>query len=336
MDHEQIAISASGGISDHARYLHRAATVILAHDHLSGWNNVLAMQEGGVTAKVIKLTVDGIDWHESGLREEVYSFDGWTKRALQALDRVLCLAEEHPQDVIIARSVADLCLAKSSGMVALILGLEGARPLEGSLEVLRVFHRVGLREMQLTWAAPNQLISNGELNDFGRDVVREMNRLGMLIDLSHLPPKAWEQTLELSDAPVIMSHNACHAITQYGDTMTDEALLRLAAADGLLAMHFVSGDYIKPRYSPEQAILDDFIDHIDHARQLIGIDRIALGGDYFYSAPGDGWKWVREIERIELMPNLTEALLRRGYSDDEIMKILGGNLLRLYQRVWKG
>ena len=321
-------------IEERAQQLHTQATVLLSHDHLLGWENILAMRQGGVTAKVIKLTVDGLDWHESGVREEVTSLEGWTRRALVALDKVHHLVEDHPQDVMIARNVPDIHHAKATGKVALIIGLEGPRPIEGSLEVLRAFYRLGLREMQLTWAAPNQLITGGELNDLGQAVVREMNRLGMLIDLSHLPSRAWTQALELSTAPVIMSHNACHALTQYGDTMTDDMLCRLAARGGILGMHFVSGDYIKPRHGTDQATLEDFIDHIDHARSIIGIDHIALGGDYFYITADAHWKWVKEIERIELLPNLTSALLRRGYDDKEIIKILGGNLLRLYSKVW--
>ena len=318
-----------------ARDLHDRSVVIFAHDHLWRWQDLEAMREGGVTAKTVKLTVDGIEWLPTGHRVKIPEFEGWTRRALVALDSVYRLAEEHPNEVVIARTTSDIADAKRDGKIALVIGCEGSRPLEGSLEVLRSLHRLGLREMQLTWASPNQLITDDGLNDFGREVVREMNRLGILIDLSHLRDPSYFQTLELSAAPLIVSHNACRSLTNYGDTLSDEKIAALAEKGGVLALHFVSGDYIKPRHGTPTAVMDDLIDHVDHIRQLVGVEHVALGGDYFLAAPEERWAWVKEVESPRLMLNVTRGLITRGYAEAEIQGILGGNLLDLYERVWR-
>ena len=314
--------------------LHESSIVILAHDHLFGLEDARAMRQGGVTAKTLKLTVDGIEWDEDGRRVDIPEFEGYAKRALITLDKAFCLAETHPDEVTIIRTVDDIISAKRDGKVGLVIGLEGPRPIEGKLELLRDFRRLGLRDIQMTWAAPNQLITDGKLNDFGFEVVREANRLGILIDLSHLPDEAYYQVIEASKKPTIMSHAATRAVTGYGDTMTDEKIQALASKGGIVAMHFVSGDYIKPTRNGVQAVMDDFIDHIDHLRSLVGIEHVALGGDYFPFTPEDDWKYVKELDHISLMPNVTRGLIKRGYSDKETKLVLGENLLRLYREVW--
>jgi len=317
-----------------ARELHNDSIVILAHDHLWGEQDLDAMRRGGVTAKTLKLTVDSFVWDKDGRRVPVEEFEGWFKRALVAMDSVYATARSVPDQAAVITSAADIVRAKQENKVGIVLGLEGPRPIEGNIEALRVLHDLGLREMQLTWVAPNQLITDDLLNDFGRRVVREMNRLGMLIDLSHLSDEAFHQVLELTEQPPIMSHTACWAVSEMGDTMTDEKIEALAAKGGVMALHFVSGDYIKARHGTGQAVLDDLIDHVDHVTSLVGIDYVALGGDYFPKAADDKWTWVKEVEDISLMPNLTRGLVKRGYSDEQIRKILGGNLLRLYEEVW--
>ncbi|MBI4551140.1 MAG: membrane dipeptidase [Candidatus Latescibacteria bacterium] len=318
-----------------AQALHERSIVVLAHDHLYGPEDVAAMRQGGVTAKVVKLTVDSIVWDAEGRRVSIDTLEGWTKRGLATMDAVHRFVEAHPGEVMIVRGVADILTAKQQGMTGLILSFEGPRPIEGSLEILRTFYRLGLRELQLTWAAPNQLITDWRLNELGQAVVQEMNRVGMLIDLSHLQDAAFWQVLELSQQPVIVSHTACYAVSGKGDTLTDEKIRALAARGGVIGLHFVSGDYITPRHGTTQAILDDLIDHIDHIRSLVGIDTVALGGDYFLTAPDDTWAWVKEVEHISLMPNLTRGLVKRGYTDEEIEKVLSGNLLRLFRQVWR-
>ena len=315
--------------------LHESSVVALAHDHLFGADDLRAARRGGVTAKVVKLTVDGLEWDEHWRRVSVARCEGYAKRALVAMDAVYRLVETSGGEAVIVRNTADILAAKRDGKTGLILGLEGPRPLEGSVEVLRALYRLGLREMQLTWAVPNQLITDGMINDLGRRVIREMNELGVLIDLSHLADGAFHQVLEMSECPVVMSHTACHAVSGTQDTMTDEKIEALAAAGGVAALHFVSGDYIKPRRGTSVATLDDLIDHVDHIRSLVGIEYVALGGDYFPKAEEDDWRWVTEIEDISLIPNVTRGLVGRGYSDEEIEKVLGANLLRLYGKVWR-
>jgi membrane dipeptidase len=317
-----------------AQQLHQRSTVILAHDHLYRPEDLEAMRRGGVTAKVVKLTVDSIRWDEHGRRVPIEEFEGWIRRGLEAMDAVYQYAEQRPDEVVIVRSAADILAAKRDRKIGLILSFEGPRPLEGSLEVLRAYYRLGLRQLQLTWAAPNQLITDGELNELGQQVVREMNRLGIVIDLSHLSDKAFWQVLEISQQPAIVSHTACHAVSGTGDTLIDEKIRALAAKGGVVGLHFVSG-YITARHGTQQPTLDDLIDHVAHIHSLVGIDHAALGGDYFPTAPEDNWQWVKGIENMSEMPNVTRALVKRGYSDEEIQKVLGGNLLRLFREVWR-
>jgi membrane dipeptidase len=328
----QVALTAED--ERRAQELHQRSIVILAHDHLCRPEDLDAMRRGGATAKVAKLTVDGIRWDENGRRVPIEEYEGWIKRGLEAMDIVYQYAEQRPEAVVIVRSAADIVAAKRDGKIGLILSFEGPRPLEGSLEVLRAYYRLGLRQVQLTWAAPNQLITEGELNELGRQVVREMNRLGILIDLSHLSDKAFWQVLEISQQPVIVSHTACRAVSGTGDTLADEKIRALAAKGGVVGLHFVSG-YITARRGTQQPTLDDLIDHVAHIRSIVGIDHAALGGDYFLTAPEDNWQWVRGVENISQMPNVTRALVKRGYSDEEIQKVSGGNLLRLFGEVWR-
>jgi membrane dipeptidase len=331
MDDPAVRVTLSEREEARAKRLHAESVVFLAHDHLFEWSDIHAMQAGGVTAKIVKLTVDGLEWDEHGHRHAVPEFEGYLRRALEAVDTIYRMAEEHSGQVIIARTVAAIAQAGQRGQTALVLGLEGARPLEGSLRVLHMLHRMGIRDIQLAWAAPNQLIDEGRLSDFGKAVVGEMNDLGMLIDLSHLPERAWWEALELSAKPVIMSHTSCQALQ---GELSDEKIRALVDKESMIALHFVSHDYIYPNRGTEQAILDDLIDHIDHIRSLVGLDYVALGGDYFPHITDDRWLWVKEIETIDRMPNLTRGLVKRGYSDEEIAMVLGGNLLRCLERIW--
>jgi len=247
--------------------------------------------------------------------------------------------------------------------------MEGGHSIDNSLAVLRMFHRLGARYMTLThslntaWAdsATDQPKSHG-LSAFGREVVREMSRLGMLVDLSHVSPEVMAQALEESRAPVIFSHSAARALCDHPRNVPDDILRRLPANGGMVMVCFVP-DFISPDvrahsaqreqeaarlralYAKDEAAarralaewdranpaprarLSQVADHIDHIRRLAGIDHIGLGSDF------DGISSVIEgLEDVSKYPDLTAELIRRGYSDEDILKILGRNLLRVLSR----
>jgi membrane dipeptidase len=174
---------------------------------------------------------------------------------------------------------------------------------------------------------------DGGLSAFGEDVIREANRVGLLIDISHMPARNFLRALEVSRQPVVISHCAitftAKAEKPSTDRLDDETLRRIASNGGVIALHFLEG-YVQPRHG-EHASIEDLVDEMDHIKKVAGIDCVALGPDY---SPVKGWRWIEGAESFAGMPNVVRELVRRGYTDEEIEKVLGRNLMRLYQRVW--
>jgi membrane dipeptidase len=251
---------------------------------------------------------------------------------LDLLDRRLAEARGR---FLLVRGVADIRRARRECKCGIIYGFEGARPLAGDLGNLRKFYDRGLRELQLFWAVPSPLKQpDGSLTDFGGSVVREANQLGILLDLSHMNDAAFRQVMETSTRPVIVSHCGVAAVSgRKGggtDQLNDETIRRIAGAGGVIGLHFYEG-YITARHG-EHSTVTDLVDHIDYIKRLVGIDCVALGADYF---PESGWRWIEGAERMAGIPNVAREMVRRGYSDVEIEQVLGGNLIRLYGKVWK-
>jgi membrane dipeptidase len=275
------------------------------------------------------------------------------------------LIARYPEALALACTAADVERARRRGRIASLLGIEGGHALEGSLGALRAYHALGVRYMTLThnvtldWAdSCNDVRRHGGLTDFGREVVREMNRLGMLVDLAHTSPEVMGHALDVSEAPVISSHSSCRALTDVPRNFPDDVLRRLPRNGGVIMITFV-GPFvsqaaadararavaeIRPRfagieaagerhrreraYLREQrlpkATVGDVADHVEHARRVAGVDHVGIGGDY------DGNdEWPVGMEDVSTYPLLFGELVRRGWSDRDLARLARGNILRV-------
>jgi membrane dipeptidase len=361
-----------------ALLIHRRAIVIDTHNDvttpmtnddfdLSGTppvpyrTNIERMKKGGLTAEFFSLYVK--PWYvEHG---------GSARRTLDMIDSVYRAVERHPRDLMIATSVADIRQAKRQGKIAALMGIEGGHAIEDSLATLREFYRLGVRYMTLTWNNTNNWADAGRgekkyngLSDFGKEVVREMNRLGMLVDVSHVSDDTMSDALDVSKAPIIASHSSARALSNVPRNIPDDLLRRIAKNGGVIQVNFYSvfvdtgtvspqsaerdrrvkaqQDAIDEKYKddPERRAeesdkleaanplpplpISKLIDHIDHIVKVAGIDHVGIGADF------DGANDMPEgAQDVSMLPNITYELLKRGYSERDIRKILGENLLRV-------
>ncbi|MDY7544260.1 MULTISPECIES: dipeptidase [unclassified Cryobacterium] len=259
---------------------------------------------------------------------------------LEQIDWVYRLAARYPDDFQIARSAADVESARSHGRIASLLGAEGAHSLNDSPAVLRMFARLGVRYLTLThvhnttWAdSGTDEPVHGGLTERGVEYVREMNRLGMLVDLSHVSPATAHAALSVTSAPVIFSHSSCAAVTDHPRNVPDDVLERLRDNDGVLMLTFVpqflSPDFAAwfdgPRDGPAPTVtLDEVIAHIEHARRVAGIRHIGLGGDF------DGTdEFPVGLEGVDGYPALLTELAARGWTAVELAALAGANVLRV-------
>ena len=285
---------------------------------------------------------------------------------LEQIDVVHQMMRRYPGTFELALTADDVMRIFKKGKVASLIGMEGGHSIDNSLAALRMFHRLGARYMTLThskntpWAdSATDDPKAGGLSRFGEEVVREMNWLGMLVDLSHVSPDTMEDAIRVSQAPVIFSHSSARALTERTRNVPDNILEMVAQKDGVVMVTFVPG-FISPavaawneRQTAEQtrltglfpadaagvtrgveewtrahpaplAHLADVADHIDHIRKVAGVEHIGLGGDF------DGITAVPQgLEDVSTYPALTAELLRRGYKEDDLKKILGQNVLRV-------
>jgi membrane dipeptidase len=229
---------------------------------------------------------------------------------------------------------SDIEGAKPSGQVGVILGLEGAESLEGDLGVLRMLHRLGVRNVGLTWNFRNQAAdgvgeerTGGGLTTFGVSLVEEMNRLGIIVDIAHLAPAGVEDVLKVSQAPIIASHANARALCDHRRNLTDAQLEKIAKNGGVVCVTFV------PAFvdgNEDKTTLPRILDHVDHLVRVMGEDHVGLGSDF------DGFfgdEKTEGLEDVSKMPAITVGLLQRGYSETAVQKILGGNLLRVFKKV---
>jgi membrane dipeptidase len=315
--------------------VYRRSIVITAHDHCFDPGDFRDMEAAGITVRTIKPTVDGVLFTGAKRYRIDEPVDGWFERGSKALDILDSRIEASRGKVRMIRTVGDIEKAKRERKVGVIYSFEGGRPLAGKLENLEVFYKRGLRELQLYWAVPSPLkTSTQTLSDFGLAVIREMNRLGILIDLSHMSDATFLQAVETATQPVVISHCAVAGASgekaRGTDQLSDDTVRRMASNGGAICLHFYEG-YIRPRHG-EHATVVDLVDHVDYIKRLVGIDSVALGVDYF---PENGWRFIEGGERMSGMPNVVREMIRRDYSDEEIQKVLGLNLMRIYRKVWK-
>jgi membrane dipeptidase len=269
-------------------------------------------------------------------------------RTLQMIDTVRHdIIEKYPNDFLFATTAADIRRAHKQNKIAALLGIEGGHAIEDSLRLLRRYYDEGVRYMTLTHANSNHWAdSSGDANQpnhglspFGKEVVGEMNRLGMMVDISHVSDKTFWDALETSKAPIFASHSSCRAISPAPRNMTDEMIAALAKKGGVVQINFscdfLNADVLKveaaggaPTATKLRATLADVVQHIDHVVAIGGIGAVGLGSDF------DGISCAPVgLDSVDKWPNLTRALLEEGYTAAEIRKIYGENTLRLMAEV---
>lgn len=289
--------------------------------------------------------------------------DAAVTAVLQQVELVHTLAARYPSQLRIVSTADEARAAFADGRIASMLGAEGGHSINSSLGVLRALHRLGVRYMTLThndnvpWAdSATDEPAAGGLTDFGREVVAEMNRVGMLVDLSHVAATTMRDALDCSRAPVIFSHSSCQAVTDHPRNVPDDVLARLAGNGGTCMVTFVPSfvsreiaewdlglrdamssagrnhrdlderaEFVSSWDGPPQpkATIDDVVAHVEHAREVAGIDHIGVGGDY----DGVGELPVG-LEDVSTYPALFQALLDRGWSEEDCAKLAGENVLR--------
>ena len=291
---------------------------------------------------------------------------------LEEIDTVHQMVRRYPETFELALTADDVERVFKKGRIASLIGMEGGHSIDNSLAALRMFYRLGARYMTLTHSKNTAWADSatddprfGGLAPFGEEVVREMNWLGMLVDLSHVSPETMEDAIRVSQAPVIFSHSSARALNDVPRNVPDHVLQLLPKNGGVVMVTFVPG-FLSPKVAAWQKLQDaesarltkqfpadasavtrgvqewtsahpapratlaEAADHIDHVRKLAGIDHIGLGSDF------DGITMVPQgLEDVSKYPALVAELLRRGYNDDEVKKILGDNVLRIMRDVEK-
>lgn len=259
------------------------------------------------------------------------------RRLLQMLDTFHSEVDENPDRIALATTHQEVMDVVRSGRVAAIISIEGGEVLEGDLGVLRMLYKLGVRSMTLTHFPRNELgdgsrdDSGSHLTAFGGAVVEEMNRLGMIVDVSHINEIGFWDVMEKSRDPVIASHSNCRALCDHHRNLTDEQIEALARDGGVMNLSYCGG-FIKQgvtRANLSEVSLDDWLDHLDHAVDLVGPDHVGLGSDF------DGGCGFPGMDDISKVPDITRGLVARDYSDEDIEKILGSNNLRVFKEVLK-
>lgn len=270
--------------------------------------------------------------------------------AMQLIDCGYMDVADSPDQLAIVTHPKKIIEAKREGKTSFMLGLEGAEVIGTELSVLRNLYRLGVRVVTLTWHQRNMVAdgsgepSDSGLSKFGRELVAEMNRIGMIIDVSHMGQSGFWDTIELSKRPIIASHSNARSLCDHPRNLYDDQLKALASSNGLIGVCFCT-----PYIHKEKATIHEVLDHIDHMAQLIGVDYIALGPDWVdyaekmvidcmdpnsYLATGISITAFAEgLENATELPNLTIGLAERGYSEQEIRGILGLNFLRFLNEV---
>jgi membrane dipeptidase len=370
-------------VSPRAKQLHDQAIVVDSHDdttqrlvfdkafdiakrNASGNIDIPRMREGGLDALFFSI------WVPSDVTGPIA-----VKRALQQIDAVREAVRTHPNDLLLATTAADVRRAATDHKIAALMGMEGGHMIDDDLGLLRDYATLGVRYLTLThfknnnWAdSSTDKPAHDGLTDFGKDVVRELNRLGVMVDISHVADKTFYDALQVTTAPVIASHSSCRAIANHPRNMSDDMLRALAKNGGVVMINYhaaflseefrvasekLSGDVVaamdamskkcggneacstmeSERVNHEAMVKgqlpkvtwDTIIEHIDHAVKVAGVDHVGLGSDF------DGATMPLGMEDASKLPRITDALLKKGYSEMDVRRILGGNILRVMEQV---
>jgi membrane dipeptidase len=335
-----------------------------------GHFDAVRAKEGGLDAQFFSIWVEPELFGGGGA--------GAMKRADIQIEAVRNLASKHPETWELATTAADIRRIATSGKLAALMGMEGGYAIDEKIENVERYYKMGVRYMSPAWSVSTSWAgSSGDeigktsgLTDFGKQVIREMNRLGMMVDVSHVSDKTFLDIVTTSTKPVIATHSGCRAITSVPRNLTDDMIVALAKTGGVVNVIFYP-EHIEPGYSEKKKKVDAeiaslvqrasaeekgdvahkklardrvraqeylkrlppvsisrIVDHIDRIVKLVGIDHVGIGSDF------DGIQAVpADLKSVADLPNLTKELLRRGYSESDVDKILGGNMLRVMEAV---
>ncbi len=277
------------------------------------------MKEGGVDCQVFAI---------SSVRDRTRPYA--LRTAMEMIDIFYNECAAHPDAITPVTTHREIVEATAEGKIAAMLSIEGADIIEGKVGLLRVFHRLGVRMVGLVHSLRNELAdgvadgrTGGGLSELGVEVVEELDRLGMLIDISHLSDAGFWDLIEVAKGPVMASHSNARAVYDHPRNMTDDMIQTMADRGGVMGMNFAPGFV-----HPTQATVQGVVDHIDYIVSLVGPNHVGLGSDF------DGIPYTPEgLEDVTRMPNITAELLKRDYSEEDIKKILGENHLRVMKEV---
>jgi len=333
-------------------------------DRLPGGHvDIPRLKEGSVDVQVVALFIQN------------YLYPGKAAdQALQLLEAMKANIEKNIDSVELARTGSDIERITSAGKIAIPIAIEGGHALEDNIDNLKMFSDLGVSSMTLTHNIHHGWADSGKgkprwngLNDLGRDVIREMNRLGLVIDCSHVSDKTFFDVIKTTEDPVIFSHSGCRAVNDHRRNVSDEMLRALKDNGGVIGIvfevTFLSPSYYKAakklraigapifrKVPPTEDMdlrvaiehlsqgndwplegkpsIEDLVDHIDHAVKIAGVDHVGLGADMYPRTPSP-----EGIRGVQDYPNITRTLKKRGYSDEDVKKIMGGNFLRIWKRV---
>jgi len=312
--------------------------LIDGHNDLPGQIRDIQTPEGDVGLYDLRQATSG-DTDIPRLRQGLVGAQFWSvhvnvenpapaKQQLEQIDIAHRIFETYPDELEFAGNASDIQRIFGAGKIASLLGIEGGHVIENSLGALRAFYRAGVRYMGLThfsntdWAdsSTDEVVNDG-LSPFGEEVVREMNRMGMLVDLAHTSPATMSDALNLAEAPVIFSHAGAQALADHPRNVPDSILRRLTENGGVVMQVFYP-----PYISADDSVasISDVADHIEHIRTVAGINHVGIGSDF------DGIPtYVEGLEDVSTFPALFMELARRGWTDEELSKLAGENLLRV-------
>jgi membrane dipeptidase len=378
------APTSADDVAERARKLHFSSIVLDTHDDTTqrffsknydiakrnpdGHVDIPRMIDGGMNAIFFSIWIDGRTMGPPAVQ-----------KALDQIDAVHENVRKNSRDMVFCRTAAEVREAHKQGKIAALIGVEGGHMIGNDIRVLRMFGDLGVRYMTLShfyndeWAdsSTDKPVHNG-LTDFGKDIVREMNRQGIMVDISHVSDKTFYDALEVSKAPLIASHSSCRALCNHPRDMSDDMIKALAAKGGVMQINYersfidqaykdaadkLTGGVVAQADQMKKECGDDpecfgrkmaeqekkfvaegklphvswerIVEHIDHVVKLVGADHVGLGSDF------DGADMPEGMEDCSKLPKITEALMRKGYTDEDIRKILGGNTLRVMEQTEK-
>jgi len=293
----------------------------LADKACNGHLDISRLREGGVDIQVFAIFV-----------EDNYKPFNSLKRTLQLLDYFLDEIEKNSDAISLVINYNQIKETNKAGKIAAILAIEGGESLEGDLAVLKVLYRLGVRLLTLTWNYRNEIAdglyesrTGGGLTEFGIKIIEEMNKLGMIIDVSHLSEAGFWDVIKFSKSPIIASHSNCFNVCSHWRNLKDEQIKAVADKNGVIGITYVPAFLTKDE---RKATIEDVVRNIDYIVKKVGIDYVGLGSDF------DGVENLPlDLEGIEKIPNITAELLKQGYKEEYIRKILGGNFLRVFKEV---